>query len=80
MSKLLLAIIAAGTLFAAGCSTPPQSSDKWEYKAALTPLGPEGRRPVSIERREQFLNDLARNGWILVSADGDLFYMKRAKK
>jgi hypothetical protein len=79
MKKALTAIFGAITLVMCGCSSTHHSSQKWEYKAVLTPLGPEGTRPVSIERRQQFLNELGKDGWVLVTADADLFYLKRTQ-
>lgn len=79
MKKHITLIIAASTLLLAGCSSTHHASKQWEYKVALTPA-PKGTRPVGIEGREQFLNELAKEGWILVSADSDLFYLKRPIK
>ena len=80
MKKSIAVVIAASTLLLAGCSTTHHAAKQWEYKVARTPIGPEGTRPVGIERREQFLNELAKDGWILVSADSDLFYLKRPSR
>jgi hypothetical protein len=80
MKKSIALVIATSTLLLAGCSTTHHASKQWEYKVAHTPIGPEGTRPVSIERREQFLNELAKEGWILVSAESDVFYLKRRSR
>ena len=56
MKKSIALVIAASTLLLAGCSSTHHAAKQWEYKVALTPIGPEGTRPVGIERREQFLN------------------------
>jgi len=80
MKKNLAHVITVSALLLAGCSSMDHGSKQWEYKAALTPLRPGGGRPVPVESREQFLNELGKDGWVLVAADGDLFYMKRLKK
>jgi hypothetical protein len=80
MKKSIAVAIATGTLWLAGCSSTHQAAKQWEYKVARTPLGPEGTRPVSVETREKFLNELARDGWILVATDTDVFYLKRPKR
>jgi hypothetical protein len=80
MKKSIAIVIAAGTLLVAGCCSTHHAAKQWEYKVALTPVGPEGTQPVGIEGREKFLNDLAKDGWILVAAESDLFYLKRPKR
>lgn len=77
MKKLIPLLFAIGSVFLAGCCATHHASNQWEYKVAEPPIGPEGTRPVSIHRREEFLNELGRDGWILVAADADLFYLKR---
>ena len=77
MKRVIQLLFVTGTVFLAGCCGPHHASNRWEYKVAETPIGPEGTRPVSIHRREEFLNELGRDGWVLVAADADLFYLKR---
>ncbi len=77
MKKLIALLFAASTVFFAGCCGTHHASSQWEYKVVEPPLGPEGTRPVGIQRREAFLNELGRDGWVLVAADADLFYLKR---
>ena len=80
MKNNLAFVIIASVQLLAGCCSMDHGSKQWEYKAAATPLGPGGVRPVPVERREQFLNELGKDGWVLVAAEGDLFYLKRLKK
>jgi hypothetical protein len=87
MKKLMVIILAASTVFLAGCCTTPHSS-KWEYKVAFAP-GPQAGTPVATaasERRalqEKFLNELGKEGWVLVMGGpefGNAFYFKRPVK
>jgi len=75
--KNLLLALATSTLLLAGCCAMYHTSQQWEYRAAMPP---GGAHPVSIEARQQFLNELGKDGWVLVAADGDLFYLKRPKR
>ena len=76
-------IFAASTLLLAGCcSTPPAT--KWEYKVALVP-GLLETDTVDTRRalREKFLNDLGKEGWVLVMAGvetGNMLYFKRRNR
>jgi hypothetical protein len=79
MKKITALLFATGTVFLAGCCGPHHASNQWEYKVAEPQIGPEGTSPVSIHRREEFLNELGRDGWVLVAADADLFYLKRPR-
>jgi hypothetical protein len=69
----------------AGCRTTPDST-RWEYKVAtfhqrrsLTPdANSEGGLEAVREAQENLLNDMGREGWVLVSQnDGRIFYFKR---
>lgn len=80
MKTNLALVFTASALLLAGCSSMGHGSKQWEYKVAVTPPGPGGGHPSSVERREQFLNELAKDGWVLVATDADLFYLKRLKK
>ena len=55
-------------------------ASQWEYKVAVTPVGPKGTRPTEAAQREKFLNELAKDGWVLVTTEGDYLYVKRPKK
>ena len=79
MRTYVSVVIAAGALFLAGCCTTPHAS-KWEYKVASPQrafvVGPEDAR----EAKQAFLNDLGKEGWLLVQVDGMNFYFKRPVK
>jgi len=81
--KYLCISVISGLLFAGCCTTPHIT--KWEYKVAYPPrtafggpsAGPEERR----ESQQAFLNELGKDGWVLVSQfEGRIFYLKRALK
>lgn len=80
MKKSMALVFAATALFVAGCSTTPRAFHQWEYKVATVPLGPSGTRPVGDVTREKFLNELGKDGWVLVAADVDIFYLKRPRR
>ncbi len=74
---------AASLLFLAGCCTPPRVT-RWEYKVVDRP-------PISFAERQdrqgyreavtRLLNDLGKDGWVLVSqTDGQVFYFRRPLK
>ena len=73
-------VIVASVLLLTGCCTTHLASRQWEYKVASPPIGPDGTRPVGAGPTEKFLNELGKEGWILVTADADTFYLKRLKK
>ena len=77
--KKSLVIVASAFLFTGCCSTH-LASQQWEYKVTNPPVGAEGMRPVGAGPTEKFLNELGREGWILVAVDGDTFYLKRVRK
>jgi hypothetical protein len=82
MEKSIAVIFAVSNLFLAGCCTP--NATKWEYKVASPPhpptandAGPQQWQAI----QQQFLNDLGKDGWVLVSeTDGRIFYLKRPMK
>jgi hypothetical protein len=87
MRKCVTVVLAASALFLAGCCTTPRAT-KWEYKVASPhlsafggPGGPEGGPggpEAAREARQAFLNDLGKEGWVLVSeTDGRVFYFIR---
>ena len=85
MKKCVALVITASTLFLAGCCTTPHAT-RWEYKVASPHLhrgeAPDANSAGSPEAvrqaQEALLNDLGREGWVLVSqTDGRIFYFKR---
>ncbi len=81
MKKCVAVLLVASALSLAGCCTTPHAP-KWEYKVARLPRGGDANRAESPEAvreaQETLLNDLGKEGWVLVSqTDGRLFYFKR---
>ncbi len=74
---------AAVALFLTGCCTTPRAT-RWEYKVvSRPPLGFDQRRDPAEYRAkvEALLNDLGKDGWILVSQnEGQVFYFRRLVK
>ncbi len=65
MKKNLALVFTASALLLAGCSSMDHGSKQWEYKVVVTLLGPGGgAHPAPVERREQFLNELGKDGWV----------------
>ncbi len=66
------------SLSLAGCCTPHHAK-RWEYKVVAEPHLPMATSPQEIfAAREKFLNELGKDGWILVTeSDGRVFYLKR---
>jgi hypothetical protein len=77
MRKCIAVVFAASTLFLAGCCTTPRAT-RWEYKVA-SPHLPRGEGPQAVgEAQQAFLNDIGKEGWVLVSqTDGRVFYFRR---
>jgi hypothetical protein len=73
-------LVASGLLLTGCCCTHPGHGGEWEYKVAVTPVGPAGTRPTDAAQREKFLNELAKDGWVLVTTEGDYLYVKRPRK
>jgi len=85
MKKYVTLVITASTLFLAGCYTTPHAN-RWEYKVVSPHLrrgeAPDANSagsPEAVRKAEEaLLNDLGREGWVLVSqTDGRIFYFKR---
>jgi spermidine/putrescine-binding protein len=74
MKKHIALILAASTLGLAGCCTTHHAAIQWEYKVARSSSG------IGPQADEQLLNESAKAGWVLVTKDGDLFYLKRPKQ
>ena len=58
-----------------GCSTAPHST-VWEYKVASPHYENPSPRPRSVVL-EDFLNELGKDGWILVQDVDGKYYFKR---
>jgi hypothetical protein len=78
MKRYIAVAFAASTLLLAGCCTTPQAT-KWEYKVAAGPHLPAGSGPQEyLNARQAFLNDLGKDGWLLISqSDERTFYFRR---
>ena len=77
----LVLIAVSGVLLAGCCSV--HHAGRWEYKVTQVPGAPAetaNTRGPSLEEREKYLNSLGDDGWILVSEDLGVFYLKRPKK
>ncbi len=76
MKKCIAVLLVARALCLAGCCTTAEAG-RWEYKVA----GPTMEQLRERGGTQQFLNDLAKDGWILVSQnEGRTFYFKRPIK
>ncbi|HWW00466.1 MAG TPA: DUF4177 domain-containing protein [Candidatus Acidoferrum sp.] len=86
MKQCVALVFAASVLLLAGCCTTPRVV-KWEYKVAAPPPrqgfgGPGGGSLEEVRENQQaFLNELGKDGWVLVSQnDGRVFFFKRPIK
>ena len=82
MKKNIALIFAVSTLFLAGCCTT-HNATKWEYKVAHAPSYAGHTSPEIREIQQTFLNDLGKEGWVLIYENeyqGDTFYLKRPVK
>lgn len=85
MKKSIALIFVASTFLLAGCCTTPHAT-KWEYKVETSSLWAQNsasRTGVQDwgEQMQRHLNDLGKDGWVLISErDGLVFYFKRPSK
>jgi hypothetical protein len=86
MKKTVIFIFAACTLFFTGCCTTPHVA-KWEYKVVTAPelTGTMGQPNLEVARQkraneQEFLNELGKDGWMMVSEDSGIFYLRRPLK
>ena len=73
-------LVAASSLLLMGCCGTRHATQQWEYKVAVTPIGSPGTLPTTPAQREKLLNELAQDGWVLVTTEGDSLYVKRPKR
>jgi hypothetical protein len=76
-----LPAIGASSLLLVGCCTTRQS--QWEYKVTMVPSTAEDANKMlrpSLETRQEYLNGLGAEGWVLVSEDGGVYYLKRHRQ
>lgn len=81
MRRCIALVIAASTVVLAGCCTTPRSA-KWEYKVEderkwVSRDSPTPDWPVVVQRH---LNELGKDGWVLIQRDGNLCFLMRAMK
>ena len=77
-----LLIIGAGSLLLAGCCTTPRVT-QWEYKIVAAPwLLPHGSGSETEGRKNQeaVMNQMGKDGWILVDVTDANYYFKRPLK
>ena len=80
--RSVLVLIAVSSMLLAGCCSVHHAG-RWEYKVTHVPGAPAetlNTSGPSLEEREKYLNSLGNDGWILVSEDLGVFYLKRPKK
>ena len=74
MKKSIAVIIAASTLFLAGCCTTPHAT-RWEYTVV------EPGNPYTNQGEVTFLNEKSKEGWVFVQKDANGKYIfKRPSK
>jgi hypothetical protein len=76
-----LIVVAVCGLLLAGCCTAHHSRH-WEYKVVKAPHPPPASATPEqfMQNEEAFLNDLGKEGWVLVTHEGEVCYLKRAKR
>jgi hypothetical protein len=77
-----LVLVAVSSMVLVGCSSVHHAG-RWEYKVTQVPGAPPetmNSPGPSPEQREKYLNSLGNDGWILVSEDLGVFYLKRPQK
>ena len=82
MKRCIALVFAASLLCLAGCVTTPHAA-KWEYKVEdarqwVTPSGGTNSDwQASYERR---MNELGKDGWVLMHRDGNIMFFMRPLK
>ncbi len=81
MKKRIARLFAASTLCLAGCCSTPHAA-KWEYKVEEVRkwVSRDSTTPDWLATEQRHLNDLGKDGWVLIQVDGNSFYFKRASK
>ena len=84
MKNCVAPLLVVSALALTGCCCTPRAT-KWEYKVAWLSRGGDANRaegPESVRQaQETLLNDLGKDGWVLVSqSEGRFFYFKRAAR
>jgi hypothetical protein len=81
-----LFLIGASSFWLAGCCATHHVT-QWEYKVVTAPelAGTMGQpnQEVARQRRaneQEFLNELGKDGWMMVSEDSGIFYLRRPLK
>jgi hypothetical protein len=78
----VLILTAVSSILLAGCCSV-HHTHTWEYKVTQVPGAPPATANMqgpSLEEREKYLNSLGNDGWILVSEDLGVFYLKRPRR
>ena len=75
-------IVGAISLLLTGCCTTRQT--QWEYKVTNVPHTAGGANTAApqdrFERTEKYLNALGAEGWVLVSEEQGIYFLKRLKR
>lgn len=81
MKRCIALVCAASLLCLAGCRTTPHAT-KWEYKVedARRWVTSAGITPDWQATYQSHLNDLGRDGWVLMHMDGSIIYLMRPLK
>lgn len=70
-------IAAVCGLLLAGCCTDRHHA-QWEYKVEKIPNpGGPGGPQAFLQNQEALLNGLGKEGWVLVTEEGGVYYLKR---
>jgi hypothetical protein len=94
MKQSLALLFTIGAFVLAGCCATPHVT-RWEYKVTMLPYLPANTNAITAtdfrthmaettqlhrERLQAFLNDLGKDGWMLIDEDEGTFYLKRPLK
>jgi len=81
MRRCIALVIAASTVGLAGCCTTPRTP-KWEYKVEDERkwVSRDSVTPDWLVVEQRRLNDLGKDGWVLIQRDANLYFFMRAMK